>query len=285
MEGDVVVVIRPTFYKRYVDDTCNCRHKNTVDELYDGLSNYHAKVKLTIETIPLKFVDTEIIHNNDIIETWVHSKKTKLPTRWTSNIPRRYKRNTIKAELYQAKRISSNFTNEVALIRNQFQSAGSPMHFVNSALHEFTTAQTNEDKEFIIPPWFFEVKKKIVLVEIPYCLKNESSSKQFIKKFDKSTNDTFDMRIKWLTNKVKTLCRVKDKPLRQDCKVYKGICSCNESYVVETVRNVEVRWDEHNNPMEKSNPSKHIKDNVDHVFNWSVLANAKKTPISRKSYS
>ena len=55
----------------------------------------------------------------------------------------------------------------------------------------------------------FEVKKKIVLVEIPYCLRNESSSKQFIKKFNKFTNDTFDVRIKWLTKKVKTLFKVR----------------------------------------------------------------------------
>ena len=45
-------------------------------------------------------MDTEIIHNNGMIETRVHRKKTKLPTPWTSNIPKRYKWNTIKTELY-----------------------------------------------------------------------------------------------------------------------------------------------------------------------------------------
>ena len=63
-------------------------------------------------------------------------------------------------------------------------------------MHEFTTAQTNEGNEIIMPAWLFEVKKKIVLLEISYYLKNESSSKQLIKKFDKFTNDTFDVRIK-----------------------------------------------------------------------------------------
>ena len=105
MENDVVVAIWPIFYKRYVDDIYNCRQKNTVDKLYDGLNNYHPKVKLTIETNPLRYLDTEIIHNNGMIETRVHRKKTKLPTTWTSNIPKRYKRNTIKAELYRAKHI------------------------------------------------------------------------------------------------------------------------------------------------------------------------------------
>ena len=78
------------------------------------------------------------------------------------------------------------------------------------------------------------------------------------------------MRIEWLTKKVKTLFRVKDKSLHQACKIYKGVCSCGESYIGET--NVEIRWNEHYNPMKKSNPSKHIKDNV----NWPLLANAPK---------
>ena len=125
-----------------------------------------------------------------MIKTRVHRKKTKLPKPWTSNIPKRYKRNIINTELCRAKRISSNFTNEATLIRNNFESAGYLMRFVNSLIHEFTTAQTNEDNEFTIPPWIFEVKNKVVLVEIPYCLKNESSSKQSFKKFGKFSNDT-----------------------------------------------------------------------------------------------
>ena len=173
METDIVVPIRPMFYKRYVDDIYNRCQKNTVDKLYDGLNNYHPKVKITIETNPLRFLDTEIIHNNGMMETRVHWKKTKLPTPWASNIPKRYKWNTITAELYRAKCISSNFTKMVTLIRNKFKSAGYPMRFVNSVL--------------------------LIM---------------------------FDVQIKWLTKKVKTLFKVKDKSLHQACKIYKGIYQC-----------------------------------------------------------
>ena len=156
-------------------------------------------------------------------------------------------------------------------------------------MHEFTTAQTNEGNEIIMPAWLFEVKKKIVLLEISYYLKNGSSSKQLIKKFDKFTNDTFDVRIKWLTKKVKTLFRLKDKFQQQACKIYEVVCSCDESYISETIRNAKVCWDEHNNPIKKSNPSKHTKIILimfligqcwlilqRTCFNWSVLANAPK---------
>ena len=120
-----------------------------------------------------------------------------------------------KTELYRAKQISSNFTSEVTLIRNKFESAGYPKRFVNSIIREFNAIKENEESDFFIPLWLFGGKKKVVLVEILFCLKNEISSKHFIKKFNKFTNNTFDVRIIWLTQKVKNLFRVKDKSLHQ----------------------------------------------------------------------
>ena len=84
METDVVVPIRPIFYKRYLDDIYNSRQKNTIDKLYDELNNYHPKVKLTFETNTLRSLGAEIIHNNDMIKRRVHRKKTKLATPSTS---------------------------------------------------------------------------------------------------------------------------------------------------------------------------------------------------------
>ena len=130
-------------------------------------------------------MDTEITHINGKIETWVHRKKTKFLIPWTSNIPKRY---SIKTELYQAMQISSNFTSEVTVIRNKFESAGYPKRFVNSIIREFNAVKENDKSDFIIPPWLFEEKKKFVLVEILLCLKNGISSKHSIKKFDKFTN-------------------------------------------------------------------------------------------------
>ena len=105
-------------------------------------------------------------------------------------------------------------------------------------------------------------------MEIPFCLRNEISSKHFIKKFDEFANNIFDVRIKWLMQKVKILFTVKDKSSHQACKIYKSVCSCGKSYIGETVKNVEEHWGEH------SNPSKHISDNVDQTLHRSVLARA-----------
>lgn len=42
------------------------------------------------------------------------------------------KHSYIKTDLYSAKPISSNFTNEVTVIRNKLESAGYPKGFVNT---------------------------------------------------------------------------------------------------------------------------------------------------------
>ena len=129
--------------------------------------NYHPKIKLTIETNPQRFLDTEITHINGTIETRVRRKKTKLPMPWTSNIPKRYKRNSIKTELYRAKRISSNFTSEVTVIRNKFESAGYPKRFVNSIIREFNAVKENEESDFIIPPWRKVLEAYYIVLEKP----------------------------------------------------------------------------------------------------------------------
>ena len=57
------------------------------------------------------------------------------------------------------------------------------------------------------------------------------------------------------------------------CKIYEGICICGEKYIGETKRNVEIRWMEYNTPSNKSNPAKHLRDNIDHSFTWKVICN------------
>ena len=45
----------------YVDGIYNRRKKNLHDELYEKLNSYHTNAKLSVESNPSKFVDTEII--------------------------------------------------------------------------------------------------------------------------------------------------------------------------------------------------------------------------------
>ena len=46
--------------------------------------------------------------------------------------------------------------------------------------------------------------------------------------------------------------------------------------ITQTKRNAEVRSNEHNNPTKGSEPSKHLRCNVNHYFAWAVISNAPK---------
>ena len=76
-----------------------------------------------------------------------------------------------------------------------------------------------------------------------------------------------------MTRKIRTLFQLKDKSLHPACKIYERICICGENYIGETKRNVEIRWMEYNSPSNKSNPVKHLRDNIDHSFTWKVICN------------
>ena len=95
MERDVVHPFNPVFYRRYVDDIYNRRKINKKDDLYEVLNKYHKNIKLAVEKSPSKFLDTRLLVNNGIYETHLYRKETKIPTHWSSSIPKRFKRNAI----------------------------------------------------------------------------------------------------------------------------------------------------------------------------------------------
>ena len=103
MENDVVIPLKPTFYRKFVDDIINRHKKNVPDELLFKLNDYHRSIKLTIEISPTKFLDTQLVNLNGKIETKVYRKLDELPVPWSSKIPKRYKRNAINGDLHCAK--------------------------------------------------------------------------------------------------------------------------------------------------------------------------------------
>ena len=130
MENNIVVPHKPIFYKRYVDDIINHRKKHEEDLLFKKLTNYHPKIKLTIDINPPKFLDTEIIISNNEAFTSAHRKESKLPVPWESKVPKHYKRNSLLGELHRAKKISSNFQKEIKNIKEKFSKANVPLRFV-----------------------------------------------------------------------------------------------------------------------------------------------------------
>ena len=83
MEEDVVKPLKPIFYKSYVDNTYVKRKRNESDTLLDALNSYHPNIKFTLEQNPKRFLDTQIIKENNKIKTQVFVKKIMHPVHWS----------------------------------------------------------------------------------------------------------------------------------------------------------------------------------------------------------
>ena len=72
--------------------------------------------------------------------------------------------------------------NETKLIQQKYQRAGYPSKFINSTIKQFQEKETkkSEDLELMLPVHWFEEKKELLLIELPFCFKNEKLSKRFI---------------------------------------------------------------------------------------------------------
>ena len=82
------------------------------------MNNNHPKIKVTIEVNPSKFLDTEIMIKNSIIETSFAVQESKIPNHWSSAVLKNYKRNVILGDSYRTHKISSNFELEKQHIKN-----------------------------------------------------------------------------------------------------------------------------------------------------------------------
>ena len=119
MEYDVVKPLKPKLPKRYINNIYNKWIKNLLDKLFQKLNNYHQNIKLTIEVNSSKFLDMEIMTNNDITEASVVVAESKISNHWSSAVPKKYKRNAILGDLHRLHKISSNFELEKQRIKKK----------------------------------------------------------------------------------------------------------------------------------------------------------------------
>ena len=133
----------------------------------------------------------------------------------------------------------------------------------------------------MIPRWFFD-ERKTIAINLPFSNKNERFSKKFCENLEFYTNGKVKFHIIWSTRKIKSLFKIKDNAKHFSCVVYHGICSCENNYIGETIRNVVTRIDEHEQPNGKSEPSKHLKNKPGHQFNWMILSRAQSHCLKRK---
>ena len=115
MERDIILPLKPKFYRRFVDDTYMRREKNEPDDLFSKMNSYHLNINLTIGINPSK-----IARNNNEIKCFSQHKNNKLPFHWKSAVPRNYKKNVIVGDLHRANKISCDLEKEISIIKAKY---------------------------------------------------------------------------------------------------------------------------------------------------------------------
>ena len=134
--------------------------------------------------------------------------------------------------------------------------------------------------ELLIPPWLTD-QRKHVTIRLPVSLKKEKCSAYFINTLVSFTSGKVRFNVVWNTRKILLLFPLKDKVQHFSCVIYKGICSCGETYVGKTIRNYKIRRDEHND-VKNSEPAKLLARNTEHEFSWYELTRAPEITLKRR---
>ena len=83
-EEDVAKPTNQSFYKRFVDEIISKKKKDQPDLLFENLNNHHPNINYTIEKMLQKFLDANIIYEDNEIKTKVQRNERKLCVHWTS---------------------------------------------------------------------------------------------------------------------------------------------------------------------------------------------------------
>ena len=92
--------------------------------------------------------------------------------------------------MQKAKKISSNSQSETVRIKAKVFKAGFPHKVIENTINNFN----NVDEELVIPRWFFN-ERKTVMINLPFSNKNGHFSKKFCKKLVFYTNGKIKFNI------------------------------------------------------------------------------------------
>lgn len=58
--------------------------------------------------------------------------------------------------------------------------------------------------------------------------------------------------------------------------MFKRACVCDKIFIGETIRNANIRWNEHDDICKGSESAKHLNENLNNKFKWETLLQAPK---------
>lgn len=284
---------RPTFYRRYLDDTFILFDtESNARSFLNYFNSKHETINFTFEgetsDRSISFLDVNITRFNNEFQTSVYRKPTftGLGTNFFSNIFDVYKTNAIRTLIYRAYCICStylSFHNEMLFLRSYFVNNGYPSRLFESILSKFLSSRYTETSAN------FNVPRQKLFIQLPY-LSNQSTKLK--NEMNTLINKYFpQLHVQWYFRSTLTIgsfFSIKERTslLLRSYVVYEYKCHCcQQRYMGSTARQLFMRCSEHLGRSFRTNqfvsrPSHssirdhcEIHDHPIHPDNFSVIGN------------
>ena len=248
---------KPLLYRRYVDDTFLIfQSASDTDNFFRWMNQQHRNIKFTKEDEhdgQLPFLDVLVKRELDgSLQTTVYRKPSfsGLYLKWSSFVPKPFKRGLVNCLLYRAWRICSTYTlfhQEVTFIRQILLSNDYPETFIDSCINRFVSSKMTNGYGVSLP--MFGPDKKRIVLSLPFCGSNSLKLKRQLKRMLNIVAPWIDLCIVFKPAfKIQQLSKLKDQFPKSILShvIYKINCKhCQEFYIGMTCRRLEDRLSEH----------------------------------------
>ena len=274
---------KPTFYRRYVDDTFalfKCEQDR--DNFFAILNAAHPNLQFTMEVSSgsLPFLDSAIAIKDNQFETKVYRKPTNTGVllNYNSVAPKKWKRSLIRCLLTRAHRVSSSFAlfeAELESLREEFLKNSYPPNMIDSTIADFVKTNKISEERFKVNSEMRQkegvAEIKDIYVRIPYVGKPSLRLQRRIQ--ENLILDKVNIKAAFWTTKVGEYFNLKSKCSRLFTAnvVYKFTCSSDSgiTYLGETKRQLFKRVSDHKGNDKNSAVLQHLQGCV-HCQNSNV---------------
>ena len=243
---------KPTYYRRYVDDTFLLFHNSSqIPQFLHYMNQQHPNIKFTSETEDnnqISFLDINIVKEQNSFATSVYRKKTftGLGSNFLSYMPLKFKIACLKTLIHRAYHLSSsyfNFDTELNFLKDYFINNCFPPYLFHKHVKQFLNQIYNNRTKFST------VSRQKLYVKFPYygyiTDKITKDLNSFFSKFYPQLQITI-VNVNSLS--VQSFFKHKEALPEYLCSsvIYKYNCmSCNAHYIGSSTRQFRCRIDEH----------------------------------------
>ena len=250
--------VKPSLYRRYVDDTLWLLPPNSdIASLMNFMNSRHRNMKFTFETETndsISFIGLSIKHNvlsmsnshSYVTSVYTKPTSTSLFTNFNSFTPLSYRLSVFKCLVYRAYRLCSNwlvFHEEISRVRTLLLRNAYPSWILDQVIKRSVS-------KFVQPqPVMFGPPKERVYIALPFLGSITDQLRRSFKLINKQYLPHKDIIVYFKPGlRISNFFRVKDKTpfeLRSHV-IYQYTCAgCNSSYVGQTARHLRHRIAEH----------------------------------------